>query len=150
MKTMRFIGIVLALFSAGSPPAAQAQDSGKKYKVYMVSNSHLDTQWRWDVKATIDDYLYNTAVQNLALLEKYPIPDIEVLVVGHHGSKYSSCREFLAATRPEIAVISVGRNSYGHPAPETLERLEEAGALVRRTDREGTITIHGGDEHGGT
>lgn len=38
----------------------------------MVSNSHLDTQWRWDVKATIDDYLYNTAVQNLALLEKYP------------------------------------------------------------------------------
>ena len=72
MKTMRFIGIVLALFSAGSPPAAQAQDSGKKYKVYMVSNSHLDTQWRWDVKATIDDYLYNTAVQNLALLEKYP------------------------------------------------------------------------------
>ena len=39
MKTMRFIGIVLALFSAGSPPAAQAQDSGKKYKVYMVSNS---------------------------------------------------------------------------------------------------------------
>lgn len=45
MKTMRFIGIVLALFSAGSPPAAQAQDSGKKYKVYMVSNSHLDTQW---------------------------------------------------------------------------------------------------------
>lgn len=85
-----------------------------------------------------------------ALLEKYPIPDIEVLVVGHHGSKYSSCREFLAATRPEIAVISVGRNSYGHPASETLERLEEAGALVRRTDREGTITIHGGDEHGGT
>jgi alpha-mannosidase len=72
MKIMRFIGIVLALFSAGSPPAAQAQDSGKKYKVYMVSNSHLDTQWRWDVKATIDDYLYNTAVQNLALLEKYP------------------------------------------------------------------------------
>ena len=85
-----------------------------------------------------------------ALLEKYPIPDIEVLVVGHHGSKYSSCREFLAATRPEIAVISAGRNSYGHPASETLERLEEAGALVRRTDREGTITIHGGDEHGGT
>ena len=64
---MRFIGIVLALFLAGSPSDTSAQDSGKKYKVYMVSNSHLDTQWRWDVKATIDDYLYNTAVQNLAL-----------------------------------------------------------------------------------
>ena len=72
MKIMRFIGIVFALFSAGSPSDTSAQDSGKKYKVYMVSNSHLDTQWRWDVKATIDDYLYNTAVQNLALLEKYP------------------------------------------------------------------------------
>ena len=55
MKIMRFIGIVFALFSAGSPSDTSAQDSGKKYKVYMVSNSHLDTQWRWDVKATIDD-----------------------------------------------------------------------------------------------
>ena len=52
MKIMRFIGIVFALFSAGSPSDTSAQDSGKKYKVYMVSNSHLDTQWRWDVKAT--------------------------------------------------------------------------------------------------
>lgn len=45
MKIMRFIGIVLALFLAGSPSDTSAQDSGKKYKVYMVSNSHLDTQW---------------------------------------------------------------------------------------------------------
>ena len=86
-----------------------------------------------------------------ALIAKYPIPDIEVLVVGHHGSRYSSCREFLAATRPEIAIISVGHNSYGHPADETIKRLLEAGAAVRRTDREGSITIHGGEEpHGGT
>ena len=43
----------------------------------------------------------------------------------------------------------VGSNSYGHPAEETIERLEAAGAIVRRTDQEGTITIHGGEEHGG-
>ena len=86
-----------------------------------------------------------------ALVAKYPIPDIEVLVVGHHGSRYSSCREFLEAARPEVAIISVGHNSYGHPAEETIERLREAGAAVRRTDREGSITIHGGEEpHGGT
>ena len=81
-----------------------------------------------------------------ALLRKYPIPDIEILVVGHHGSKYSSCQEFLEAVRPETAVISVGSNSYGHPTEETIGRLEAAGAAVRRTDLEGNIIIHGGEE----
>ena len=84
-----------------------------------------------------------------ALLKKYPIPDIEILVVGHHGSKYSSDEAFLAAIKPEIAVISVGDNSYGHPAPETIERLERIGAAVRCTNTEGSITIHEGEEHGG-
>ena len=84
-----------------------------------------------------------------ALLKKYSIPDIEILVVGHHGSKYSSDEAFLAAIKPEIAVISVGDNSYGHPAPEAVERLERIGAAVRRTDTEGSITIHEGEEHGG-
>lgn len=51
----------------GKPVGYVGAGFREKYKVYMVSNSHLDTQWRWDVKATIDDYLYNTAVQNLAL-----------------------------------------------------------------------------------
>lgn len=84
-----------------------------------------------------------------ALIEKYAIPDIEILVAGHHGSRYSSCPEFLAAVRPEMVVISVGDNSYGHPSEETLERLEAAGAVVRRTDQEGNVTIHGGEEDGG-
>lgn len=84
-----------------------------------------------------------------ALIAKYPIPDIEILVVGHHGSKYSSDETFLAAVKPEIAVISVGDNSYGHPTPEAIQRLESVGAAVRRTDEEGSITIHGGEEYGG-
>ena len=77
------------------------------------------------------------------MLVKYcPIPDIELLVVGHHGSKNSSCEEFLRATTPELAVISAGaNNSYGHPAGETLERLEELGAEIHRTDQEGTVTV---------
>ena len=84
-----------------------------------------------------------------ALIREHPIPDIEVLVVGHHGSKYSSHPDFLAAVKPEIAVISVGDNSYGHPTPEAIERLEAAGAAVYRTDEEGNITIHGGKDDGG-
>ena len=77
------------------------------------------------------------------MLVKYcNIPDIELLIVGHHGSKNSSCEEFLRATAPELAVISAGaNNSYGHPAPETLERLEALGSEVRRTDEEGSVTV---------
>lgn len=77
------------------------------------------------------------------MLVKYqPIPDIELLLVGHHGSKNSSCEEFLRATAPELAVISAGAgNSYGHPAQETLNRLEAIGSQVHRTDKEGAVTI---------
>lgn len=77
------------------------------------------------------------------MLVKYcPIPDVELLIVGHHGSKSSSCEEFLRAAAPEIALISAGaNNSYGHPARSTLERLEALGARIRRTDQEGTVTV---------
>lgn len=76
------------------------------------------------------------------MLVKYcPIPDIELLLVGHHGSKYSTCEELLAAARPELAVISVGYNSYGHPDGAVLERLEASGAQIHRTDLEGTVTV---------
>ena len=77
------------------------------------------------------------------MLVKYcGIPDIELLIVGHHGSKNSSCEEFLRATAPELALISAGaNNSYGHPAPETLERLEVLGSEIHRTDQEGSVTV---------
>lgn len=77
------------------------------------------------------------------MLVKYqPVPDVELLIVGHHGSRSSSCEEFLRAAAPELAVISVGaNNSYGHPAPETLERLEALGAEIHRTDQEGAVTV---------
>lgn len=69
---------------------------------------------------------------------------VEVLKVGHHGSDTSTDSLLLAQARPELALISVGRyNRYGHPAPEVLGRLERSGARVRRTDREGTISVLG-------
>lgn len=68
------------------------------------------------------------------------LSDVDYLKVGHHGSKYASSLEFLEKVKPEIAVISVGeKNNYGHPTKETLERLENVEAQVKRTDREGTI-----------
>ncbi len=74
------------------------------------------------------------------LLADYDFPDIEVLLVGHHGSKYATCTELLEATTPEVAIISVGRdNSYGHPTGEVLDRLEAALCSIYRTDLQGTI-----------
>lgn len=70
------------------------------------------------------------------------LPDIDILKVGHHGSKYASTLEFLQAIHPKLAVISVGaKNRYGHPTAETLARLQQVGAQVRRTDLEGEIVI---------
>ena len=66
----------------------------------------------------------------------------DILKVAHHGSKYSSSEAFVAAAKPAFAAISVGaRNTYGHPAQPTLERLEAAGAQVLRTDQEGTLVF---------
>ena len=80
------------------------------------------------------------------LVETYALPDIEVLVVSHHGSRYSSNIRFLKAVMPEAAVISVGDNNYGHPSEETLQRLLAVGADIWRTDQQGTIriTVNGG------
>ena len=80
------------------------------------------------------------------LVERFDLPDIEVLVVGHHGSRYSSTDAFLQQVRPETAIISVGDNSYGHPTQEAMDRLSRNGAAVYRTDRQGNVlvTVNGG------
>jgi competence protein ComEC len=66
----------------------------------------------------------------------------EILKVGHHGSSYSSTRAFIAAVRPQCAIISVGRhNLFGHPAPITLATLHRFGATIYRTDENGAVTI---------
>ena len=65
----------------------------------------------------------------------------DVLKVAHHGSKTSSSEEFLKEVLPEIAIIQVGKNSYGHPHSEILERLENFGIRILRTDQIGDIKI---------
>lgn len=75
------------------------------------------------------------------LLATYDLPDIEAMVVGHHGSKYSTSEELLETLKPEIGVISVGSNSYGHPANQTLRRLVSAGVTIYRTDLQGNIHL---------
>lgn len=81
------------------------------------------------------------AEEEARLAARENLPDLEVLVAGHHGSKYSTSQTFLEAVTPETVVISVGYNSYGHPAPETLARIEAVGATVYRTDWHGGVTV---------
>lgn len=78
------------------------------------------------------------------LIEQISLPQLDVLIVGHHGSKYSTCRELLIKTQPQIAIISVGAdNFYGHPTQEVLERLWQHGCTVLRTDLHGNIIYRG-------
>lgn len=69
-------------------------------------------------------------------------PDIELLLVGHHGSKKSTCDAWLDAIAPDAAIISVGYNHYGHPTAETLARLQAHDIPIYRTDRMGDVTVH--------
>ncbi|MBI3385127.1 hypothetical protein HY030_02975 [Candidatus Gottesmanbacteria bacterium] len=65
----------------------------------------------------------------------------EVLKVAHHGSKFASSTKFLDLVNPKLAIISVGKNSYGHPHPDTLGRLSSLNIKILRTDKDGTIEV---------
>ena len=74
------------------------------------------------------------------LLRKHRIPHVDVLVAGHHGASDSVCQELLSAVTPETVIISAGEgNRYGHPAQDTLQRLQRFGCQILRTDLQGTI-----------
>ena len=72
------------------------------------------------------------------LIEKYNLKDIDVLKVGHHGSKTSSSKIFIDEINPKYSIISVGKNNrYGHPNKEALDNLEDT--KIYRTDIDGSI-----------
>lgn len=91
----------------------------------------------WDALIT-GDMPSETEARFLSI---YSLPDLELLVLGHHGSRYATSDALLSATRPERAIASVGKNTYGHPAPETLARLSAAGTTLYRSDQMGTVTV---------
>ena len=72
------------------------------------------------------------------LIEKYNIQDIDVLKVGHHGSKTSTGKEFVGVINPKYSIISVGKNNrYGHPNDSVLQNLNDS--KIYRTDQDGSI-----------
>ena len=75
------------------------------------------------------------------LVRSNALDNTELVIVGHHGSRYSSSEEYLSALGGETAIISCGYNTYGHPTEEVLERLEKYGYNILRTDLDGNIEI---------
>jgi competence protein ComEC len=77
-----------------------------------------------------------------ALIARGAIPPVDVLKVGHHGSRSSTSSALLEAAAPAVAMISVGAgNEYGHPAPETLAALAARGVTIERTDLDGDVEV---------
>jgi competence protein ComEC len=82
------------------------------------------------------------AEANMLVQSDIPVPDVEILKVGHHGSRTASSPAFLAATNPEVAIYMAGiGNSYGHPHEETIEALLAVEAEIYGTDVHGTVVV---------
>ena len=83
------------------------------------------------------------SLSEMRLMTLWKLPDVDLLVAGHHGAKTSTSQPLLDMVRPETVVISVGENNrYSHPHEETLQRLADIGAQVYRTDLSGTLYFH--------
>jgi competence protein ComEC len=112
-----------------TPAFLSATDVNETTLVLRISGNDVASLFTGDADADVERELARTA------------GSIDVLKVSHHGSKFSSTKEFLDAIHPEIAVIEVGKNSYGHPTAQALGRLADVGARIFRTDQQGTIEI---------
>ena len=113
-------------------PLGQAEDTNE------LGLSVLCSAGDYDVIITGD---MGTSVEKKLVAHTW-LPDVELMVAGHHGSKYSNSQLLLDTVRPDVAVFSVGAdNSYGHPTQEAMDRFLSVGAQLYRTDLNGTVTI---------
>ena len=99
----------------------------------------LELLWR-DVSIVLTGDIGRDAEQAIAPL--FSTAGIRVLKVPHHGSRTSSSQPFLDALAPRVAIVSAGRsNTFGHPAPDVLQRYRDIGAEIFRTDQDGAIEV---------
>lgn len=110
--------------------AKSDNDSGMVLKLSYGESSFLFTG---DISSDIEKYLLRKCPDKL---------DADVLKVAHHGSKYSTNQEFLDAVSPEFSYIPVGKNTYGHPTPEVLERLSNDSIEIYRSDVHKDVTFY--------
>ena len=112
----------------------KTEDENENSLIFMIHHNGLKTLITGDITAEGEDML----------LKAYRGTDklkADILKVAHHGSSYSSSDAFLDAVNPQVAVISVGQNNYGHPSEIVIENLEKKGIMVFRTDMDGAVGI---------
>jgi competence protein ComEC len=109
------------------PPGPAPEDPNPRAAVALVTAGAFDLLLSADAES-----------DTLAPLD---LPDVDAMKVPHHGSSDPGLPELLDEIEPELAAIEVGPNTYGHPAPSTLNALEEAGVETYRTDHHGTVTL---------
>ncbi len=111
-------------------PGADGTDANEDSEVMLVSCGHFEALFTGDIGEETEKKLLPDMV------------DVDFLKTAHHGSRFSTCREFLEVVSPEIAVISCSaKNKYGHPSPETIRRLQSVGCRVEYTMKNGAITV---------
>jgi len=98
----------------------------------LFSDNDFDMLITGDISAKVEKSFVKT----------YEFPETELIIAAHHGSRYSSCGDYLSAIGGQYAVISCGANNYGHPTYETLERLRAYGYNIYRTDLNGTVSFY--------
>ncbi|HEX2160241.1 MAG TPA: ComEC/Rec2 family competence protein [Thermoleophilaceae bacterium] len=126
--TLRAGGLSVELLSPGPrPPGPPPEDPNPRAVVAIVRSDGFDLLLSGDAESET--------------LLPLGLPDVDAMKVAHHGSADPGLPELLAQTRPEIAAIPVGENSYGHPAPSTLAALRAAGVRAWRTDRDGNVRV---------
>ncbi|MCI9648099.1 DNA internalization-related competence protein ComEC/Rec2 [Oscillibacter sp.] len=126
IRTIPLGGAALTVY----PPVGTGGDNAEGLAV-LASAGDLDLLVTGDMDRTTEK----------KLLAAYDLPDLEILIAGHHGSRHSTSEELLEALRPETACVSAGSNAYGHPSEEVLERLARQGCAVFRTDLHGDIHL---------
>lgn len=132
-KEIELGGIRLRLFAPGG-----AGDENERCLMALVSAGGYDMLVTGDGSKSAEQ----------ELIKNHDISGVELLIAGHHGSRYSCGGDFLRAIGGETAVVSTGYNTFGHPTYETLERLHAYGYTILRTDLNGTIEIRIGKDYG--
>lgn len=112
----------------------KGNDTGIVSRLIFGESSFLFTA---DISSKVEQAIINLSAQ---AGNKFDLAS-DVLKVPHHGSKYSTSEEFLKTVNPQVSVISSGKNPYGHPTQEVLQRLEKFGIKTFRTDKDGDIEI---------
>lgn len=125
-------GMELAVLRPEGPPAGADVDPNDASVVLLLRYGVFSALFDGDAPSVSEDPAGTEA------------GTVTVLKVAHHGSRTSSSRSFLERVRPALALVSVGRgNSFGHPAPDVIARLQAVGARVLRTDVSGRIRVRG-------